>query len=268
MDSLRPPFKFFISAIIVTLALFFVNFASAADLNLPKFTGNIIDGANIITEDSRRQIESEIAGIKSDTSVNLVVVTVDYLQGYDIADYGARLADAWGLGSGRLSNGVLLIIAPNERKIRIQADDQLNSTLTDSISRNIIKISIAPKFQTGEVNKGIIDGVSAIHSALTDSPYEGNDDQNTTAKSSDSKDSVAADKAKSSSGGNKGINIIWIIALVFIFLVIIVQSSGAYGYYPRRRYGRGTYIVPPVVYDDPVRGGRYDDFGGGSSGRW
>ena len=72
------------------------------------------------------------------------------LQGYDIEDYGYRLGRHWGIGTAALNNGVLLIVAPNERKVRIEVGRGLEPILTDALTRIIIETSILPRFRSGD----------------------------------------------------------------------------------------------------------------------
>ncbi len=96
-----------------------------------------------------------------------MVVTLPSLQGYPIEDFGYQLGRHWGIGTAKLSNGVLLIVAPNEHKVRIEVGYGLEGTLTDALSKIIIDNAILPKFRAGDYAGGIKDGVRDIIKVLT-----------------------------------------------------------------------------------------------------
>ena len=96
----------------------------------------------------------------------LAIVTVKSLQGYSIEDYGIGLARKWGIGQKGKDNGVLLIVAPNDRKVRIEVGRRLEPFMTDTMSALIIQNAILPKFRRGDYAGGIKDGVRDIKSVL------------------------------------------------------------------------------------------------------
>jgi uncharacterized protein len=96
----------------------------------------------------------------------VVVVTLPSLQGYDIADYGYQLGRHWAIGQKGRNNGALLIVAPKERKVRIEVGYGLEGALTDAISRDIIERVIKPPFRQGHYEQGIRAGTAAILAAI------------------------------------------------------------------------------------------------------
>ena len=101
------------------------------------------------------EIDSKLAALEAKTTDQLVVVTLNSLQGYDIADYGYQLGRAWGIGQKGKNNGVLLIVAPNEHDVRIEVGYGLEGDLTDAVSRLIIENAILPRFRAGDYPGGI-----------------------------------------------------------------------------------------------------------------
>ena len=99
-------------------------------------------------------------------------MTLPSLQDTDIADYGYQLGRAWGIGQKTLNNGALLIVAPNERKVRIEVGYGLEPILTDALTSVVIQRAILPRFKAGDMPGGIEAGVTAITSALTDENSE------------------------------------------------------------------------------------------------
>src|ERR1700748_3620340 len=118
----------------------------------PALTGRVGDGANILSDTTRSDLDQKLAGLEAKTSRQLVVVTLPSLQGYEISDYGYQLGRAWGIGQKQLNNGVLLIVAPTEHKVRIEVGYGLEPILTDALSEVIIQNAILPSFKKGDYN--------------------------------------------------------------------------------------------------------------------
>jgi len=137
-----------------------------ADPVYPTLSGRVVDEADILPPEVEQRIDSALAEHEGATSNQVVVVTVNDLQGYAIEEYGVGLGRAWGIGQAGKNNGALLIIAPNDREVRIEVGYGLEETLTDALSRNIIETQIIPQFKAGDMPAGIEAGVMAILAAL------------------------------------------------------------------------------------------------------
>jgi uncharacterized protein len=133
----------------------------------PTLTGRIVDQAGIIDSAAKARIEEKLKGLEAKTTSQAVVVTLRSLQGYDIADYGYQLGRHWGIGQKDRNNGALLIVAPKERKVRIEVGYGLEGTLTDAVSRLIIDHAILPRFRAGDFSGGIERGVDDIIQVLS-----------------------------------------------------------------------------------------------------
>lgn len=142
----------------------------------PALTGQVVDQVGVLSASTRLELESLISAQLDATSNQVVVVTLDSLQGYEISDYGYQLGRYWGIGQQGRDNGVLLIIAPNERKVRIEVGYGLEGHLTDALSHNIIQTRILPLFRQGDFGQGAINGAKAILEAI-DGTYEPQDEQ-------------------------------------------------------------------------------------------
>ena len=140
--------------------------ALAAELSFPKLTGRVVDAAGILTPEQRGTIEAKLKAYEDKTSDQVVVATVPNLQGTTIEDYGNRLFREWKIGQAKTNNGVLLIVAPAERKVRIEVGYGLEGALTDALSRVIIASAITPRFREGDFAGGITAGVDGILSIL------------------------------------------------------------------------------------------------------
>lgn len=126
----------------------------------------IVDEAGLFSQTQKETLESTLSAHERATSNQIVVVTLASLQGYDIADFGYQLGRAWGIGTKERNNGVLLIIAPNERKVRIEVGYGLEGSLPDAIAHSIIQNTILPAFKAKNYFEGASKGVNAIISAI------------------------------------------------------------------------------------------------------
>ena len=143
-----------------------------AELTFPALTGRVVDNAGMIEPSVREQLTQQLQAHEAATGEQLVVVTLPDLQGTEIADFGYQLGRAWGIGQKDKNNGVLLIVARDERKLRIEVGYGLEDRLTDAQSSVIINQVITPAFKTGNFSKGISDGVAAMLVVLGGSPLD------------------------------------------------------------------------------------------------
>ncbi len=218
--------------------------------NFPPLTGRVVDQANILTPDQEVALNTKLQMLETQTRRQLVVATISDLQGYEISDYGYRLGRHWGIGQAakgdlEKDNGAMLIIAPKERKMRIEVGYGLEGVLTDGLSSQIIRRDIAPLFKTGDYAGGINAGTDRIITQLQ-LPAE-------------QAEKIAADAAKQTRPSNDGPDIGTIIFWLFIFFFFIlpVISPLIFGRGKRgRSYGNGPIII---------WGGGSDWGGGGSS---
>ncbi|HML30335.1 MAG TPA: TPM domain-containing protein, partial [Hyphomicrobium sp.] len=134
-----------------------------ADPVYPELKGRITDDAGLLTPTEKTDIESDLAALEQTSTDQLAIVTVKSLQGYSIEDYGIGLARKWGIGQKGKDNGILLIVAPNDRKVRIEVGRRLEPFMTDTMSALIIQNAILPR---GDYAGGIKDGVRDIKSVL------------------------------------------------------------------------------------------------------
>ncbi|EJN19672.1 beta-propeller domain-containing protein, methanol dehydrogenase [Pseudomonas sp. GM79] len=158
----------------VGLMLLFWVFAltAQAELKFPELTGRVVDNAQMIEPAVREQLTQQLNAHEKTTGEQLVVVTLPDLQGTDIADFGYQLGRYWGIGQKDKNNGALLIVARDERKLRIEVGYGLEGRLTDAQSSVIIHQVITPAFKAGNFSKGISDGVAAMLVVLGGNPLD------------------------------------------------------------------------------------------------
>lgn len=149
------------------LAAAFTTVALALELDFPKLTGRIVDEANIIPEPVRAALNEKLESLETKSGIQFVVATVTSLQGEEIEPYANRLFRHWALGEKDKNNGVLLLVAPMERRVRIEVGYGLEGTLTDALSKIIIANAMTPRFKAGDFGGGIERGVDDVITVLT-----------------------------------------------------------------------------------------------------
>ena len=151
-------------ALIAALPLSNTAFAAP---QFPALTGRVVDEAGILSPQFEADISTQLADHGRATTNQIVVVTLKSLRGYDISDYGYQLGRHWGIGQKGKNNGALLLVAPAERKLRIEVGYGLEGVLTDALSRDIIERVIKPPFRQRDYEQGIRAGVGAMLAALS-----------------------------------------------------------------------------------------------------
>ena len=147
--------------------------ASPALPDGPKFpilSGRVVDDAGILSASTQSELTNMLAAHENATGQQVVVVTLDSLQGYPIEDFGYQLGRYWGIGQKGKNTGALLIVAPNEHKVRIEVGYGLEGTLTDAASSTIINSDILPNFKRGDFNTGVLNGTQAMLQVLGGNP--------------------------------------------------------------------------------------------------
>jgi uncharacterized protein len=186
----------------------------------PALSGRVVDQANLLSPAKEAELTEKLAALERDTSDQVVVVTVASLQDREIEDYGYQLGRAWGIGQKEGDNGVLLIVAPNEKKVRIEVGYGLEGIMTDALSAMIIHNQILPAFREGGFERGITEGVTAIDEQLRLDPAEAK---------------ARAAKAVAPEAEEPLIPIL-VIGLIFFFMFIGSVSARGRG----RRHGNGV----------------------------
>jgi uncharacterized protein len=141
--------------------------AALAAASFPPLTGRVVDQANILSPVTKADLERKLADLEQKSRIQLVVATVPTLDGEEIEPYANGLFRTWKLGEAKENNGALLLVAPKERRVRIEVGYGLEGTLTDAVSSIIISNAIAPRFKAGDFNGGVTRGVDDIITALT-----------------------------------------------------------------------------------------------------
>ncbi len=227
MPGLRSPARLLRLMAGMVLALLALTVVAAADAPLPALTGRVVDDANILDPQTKAALEQRLADFEAKTSDQVAVVTVPSLDGDDIDDFSNRLFRSWALGQKKENNGALLVVAPNDRKVRIEVGYGLEGTLTDALSSIIIRNGIIPAFRQGDYSGGISKGVEGMLAVL------GGDGADIKAQAQQEA------QAQSSGGGIDWVSLIFLAFWLFIFFGGLFFSllSRIFG----RKIGPGRY---------------------------
>lgn len=135
-----------------------------------ELTGRVVDEAEILSAEFETKLTDKLEELEERTLVQLVVATTPDLNGYSIEDYSLALAQSWGLGSSERNDGLLLLVAPDERKVRIEVGYGLEASVKDEEAGQIIREAILPSFRTGDYEAGVDAGVDGLIDEVT--PFE------------------------------------------------------------------------------------------------
>lgn len=138
----------------------------AEQLNFPALTGRVVDQAGILSPAFKEELESALAAHENNTTNQVVVVTLKTLGGVNISEYSLKLGRYWGIGQKDKNNGVLLVVAPNDRRVRIEVGYGLEGTITDAFCEVIIDNYIVPEFKKDDIEGGIKIGAQKILALL------------------------------------------------------------------------------------------------------
>jgi uncharacterized protein len=269
---LCPARRVCLAAVALAAALLLAVDAHAAP-KFPELTGRIVDNAGLLSAEDRAAIEADLKALEGKSTDQLVVVTLPSLDGTEIEDYGYQLGRKWGIGQQGKNNGVLLIVAPKERKVRIEVGRGLEPIVTDLMSSLIIQNSVLPAFRRGDFSGGIRAGTRDIKDVLLG-------------------DAEAVRERAKTIGKAEGPDWLMVVLILFWLGIIVAaiwaqrhQAQQAPQTIGRRRRGRDRSIFPDAGSTAGTwsgggwssggdsggggwSGGGGDFGGGGSSGSW
>jgi uncharacterized protein len=223
----RLPIFFVTLALLLSVLIISVR----ADPKFPELTGPVVDAAGVLGGDAA-EIEARLRSFEQTSGRQVAVVTVPSLEGYDIRDYGNRLFRNWKLGEEKRDDGVLILVAPNERKVSIEVGYGLEGDLTDALSRIIIEHAMVPRFKAGDYGGGVAAGFEDVKKVI----------------------GGQGDKVVQRVQNQAAPSLSDLLPLIFLFLIIMFILS-------RGSRGRRVVMIPGSY------GGGYDGgFGGGYRG--
>ncbi len=240
-------FQFFLLGLFLLSTNLFVS-AQANIPPKPDFIPPVIDSLNLLSGFEKEALYTKLKNYSDTTSTEMVVLIQSTTFGENIVFYGAQLGEKWGIGQKEEDNGILVLVAKDDRQVTIQTGKGVEHLLTDALSKRIITNIITPQFKQGNFYEGLDRGTSAIMQVM-DGEYQ------------------ATPNNLNDDGG--GIPLIFII-LFFIILIFILsnRNKGRGGRGGRRRGSVAGSILEAIILSKAGRGGfgGGGSFGGGSSG--
>ncbi|MFM6832437.1 MAG: TPM domain-containing protein [Novosphingobium sp.] len=214
------------------IAVLFLLVAGTAQAAMPaRPAGPVLDQANIIPDAEEAVLSQKLSAYNAQTGRAVVVATVASLDGQEIDTYGTELGHQWGVGGKSTDQGLILLVAPNERKVRIEVGYGLEEYLPDVLAGRIIAGAITPRFKAGDYPGGINAGIDQILTQLNRDPA----DAKAVAEAA-----AAAQRETASSGGSSFAGaIFWVVMIVFFMIVFGRRKQG----FAQRRSGIDPGIV-------------------------
>ena len=235
---------------VLAAALMLCGAQLAGAQTFPALTGRVVDDAHLLSPAQIAQLTQLSTDVQNASTRQLVVATIPDLQGHEIEDYGYQLGRAWKIGQNGANNGIILIVAPNERKVRIEVGYGLEPIMTDALSSTIINETILPKFKAKDMPGGIIDGANAIAEQLK-LPLEAGEARA-------AKLATAPRQHQSGPSGIPFVIIFWVIVIAFVILSRFRRGTSG------RRYRGG--IAPVTLWGSGLGGGWGSGWGSSSGG--
>ncbi|UZK65148.1 TPM domain-containing protein [Sphingomonas sp. M1-B02] len=251
---------------------------TAQGQTFPKLTGRVVDAANLLSPEQEAQLSQISQQVEQASTRQLVIATIPDLEDRDIRDYGYQLGRAWGIGQKDANNGVILLVAPNDRKVAIEVGYGLEPIVTDGLASTIINQTILPKFREGDMPGGIIAGATAIADQLK-LPLEAAEAR---AKAEADKASATRSSGNRQSSGGFPFGLLF-FGIILAFVIIPMLRSGRgrsqKGPWGARKYrgrGDGGSAWPIILWSIASEmsrhsgggsgGGGFGGFGGGGGG--
>ena len=217
------------------------------------------DMANMLTPDEEAALEQKLTNYSDTTSTQIAIITITSIGDYDPNQYAAELGELWGVGTGKYDNGLIILVAKDERKVAIQTGYGMEEYVPDALAKRITERTLKPAFAQGEFYQGL-DKATSLIIDLASGAYQADPD------------------AMEGEGERKGPSLFFIIIIVILVVILISRRCGGGGRGGRRGYSRtfgGPIIVPGGfgsfrsgggMFGGGGGGGGFGGFGGGSFG--
>jgi uncharacterized protein len=203
------------AALLVALTLS----SGASALEVPYLAGRVNDQANLLDDVTEGQIEESLRLLEEETGAQVAVLTIPSLEGDPLEDFSMRVVETWKLGRENADDGVLILVARDERRMRIEVGYGLEGVLTDAQSGRIIDGLMSPRFREGDFNGGVGAAVEAVSSAIRGEPVDFPDQP-------------------SRSGGFNPVGIIFLLIFGLPFIGTALTARGAAGWIV------GIFLIP------------------------
>jgi len=211
----------------------------------PKKETSVYDQAQMMSGNESKRLEQKLINYSDTTSTQIVVVTINSLQGNDIALYGTELAHKWGIGQKDKDNGILLLVSKEDRRMTIRTGYGMEHLLTDALSKRIIENIITPAFKQGNFYQGLDQGTTAIMQVMSGEYQD--------------------ERVYEGPGGK--IPALFIVIVFIVIIMILSRRNKGGGRNGGRRSG-GFSLLDAIILSNAGRGGFGSSRGGfgGSSG--
>lgn len=234
--------RFFV--ILTTLLFHYIGFSQFNIPEVPKFQTSVYDYANVLSASEKQQLEEKLIHFSDSTTTQIVVITIESLKGEDIGILTPKWGQEWGIGgTEKNDNGVIILLARDERKIWISPGYGLEQNLSAGITGEIVRDIIIPEFKTGSYYNGLNAGTDAIFEVIKGT-YKGSRKQN---------------------NKGSGIPIFFFIFFIIVLIILISKNKGNGNNNGTGGFG-GPSLMDVIILSSLGRGNGGGSFGGGSSG--
>lgn len=228
----------------LTLLFFNIVFGQYKIPDKPEFQTSVYDYYHLLDASQKKQLEQQLIRYSDTTSTQIVIAIIASTQGENINYLGAQWGEKWGIGQAKEDNGILILLAKDDRRIAINTGYGIEHLLTDALSKRIIENDIIPYFRNGDYYEGLVRGSEAIFEVLTGA-YKG---------------------TRKSANNRKDGKFPFFLVLVFIFIIIAISNNRRGGRGNRGNRRRGFDIWDAIILSNLGRGGFGGSSGGGSFG--
>ncbi len=221
--------------------------AASGQALIPELRGPVVDTAGVFSSSDRQKVERALLDLERKTSAQLAILTVPDMGGLSIEDFSMRAAEKWRLGQKDRDNGVLILLALAEKKVRIEVGYGLEESLTDAKSGYIIRSVMLPYFREGRFAQGLYSGAEAVAGVISGS-------------SDISPQELARYEKKSGRSSSGSGSFTFLVILFFVFLMNVSRMAGG---------RRGGGLLAGLLLGSLLSrggGGRRGGFGGFSAG--
>ena len=247
-------------AVLASLTLAMTGTSTLAELP-PRPNGPVLDAAGIIPDADEAALDAKLRGYNKDTGRAIIVATVPSLDDQPVGDYAQQLAESWDIGGAESEQGVLFLVAPTERKIRIHTARGVQERFPDVLAGRIIRETVTPRFKAGDMSGGINAGIDAIIAQLNRDPAD--------AKAVAEAAAAAAAKARGNRDGASGGAVVFWIVMILLFMLMFGRRGRRRGYH-RSGIDPGVILwgLSEIAHHASRGGGGGGgfDFGGGGFG--
>lgn len=226
-------------------------------LEIPSLTGYVNDNANIINKKDKLEIENYLKSLENSTGIQIAVLTIESLEGESIENFSIKTAEKWKLGSEKTDNGAILVVALDERFVRIEVGDGLESSLTDVKCGLIIRNVIIPEFKNGNYSEGILKGIQNMGGIASNNAELVSED-------------VLNEEVSDENAYFIVFLIIWFAFVIFVF-ILAIKNKGKTVYVngiPHTNQNHHTFTSGNSFSGGGFKGGGGHFSGGGASGHW